>query len=195
MKAVLILTFFALSILFLANVSALCNEGQININTASLDELDMLYGIGPVKAQSIIDSRPFNSVDDLLKVIGIGNATLSNIKAQGLACVENEESNDEKEDNEEKNKDVNKNNETKNEESVNNIIDNSNINSSDNYQQPQIEVIKLNQPANDTKDIKTEENSEFLNKDKIAMYGFFVFCVLIGILLIIRRKKIYKNDI
>src|SRR3989344_2130943 len=77
-------------IFLLPNISAICNESQININTASLEELDALSGIGPVKAQAIIDTRPFNSVDDLINVNGIGEVTLNNIKLQGLACVSNE---------------------------------------------------------------------------------------------------------
>ena len=59
----------------------------ININTASLQELDKITGIGPKYAQAIIDARPFSSVDDLLKVKGIGEITLQKIKEQGLACV------------------------------------------------------------------------------------------------------------
>src|SRR3989338_6275221 len=77
-------------IFLLPNISAICNESQININTASLEELDALSGIGPVKAQAIIDTRPFNSVDDLINVNGIGEVTLNNIKLQGLACVSDE---------------------------------------------------------------------------------------------------------
>ena len=77
-------------IFLLPNISAICNESQININTASLEELDALTGIGPVKAQAIIDTRPFNSVDDLINVNGIGEVTLNNIKLQGLACVSDE---------------------------------------------------------------------------------------------------------
>ena len=77
-------------IFLLPNISAICNESQININTASLEELDALSGIGPVKAQAIIDTRPFNSIDDLINVNGIGEVTLNNIKLQGLACVSDE---------------------------------------------------------------------------------------------------------
>ena len=81
--------FFLLAFLFfsLSLISASCNSTQVDINSASLSDLDKLSGVGTVKAQAIIDSRPFNIVDDLLKVKGIGNVTLNNIKTQGLACV------------------------------------------------------------------------------------------------------------
>ena len=56
----------------------------VNVNTATQDELQTLDGIGPVRAKAIIDYRtkngPFKSIDDLQKVPGIGESTLSSIK-------------------------------------------------------------------------------------------------------------------
>jgi competence protein ComEA len=58
--------------------------GLINVNTASATELEELPGIGEVIAQAILDHRtengPFTSVDQLLDVSGIGDATLENIR-------------------------------------------------------------------------------------------------------------------
>ena len=52
----------------------------ININTASVTELDSLNGIGLSTAQKIIDSRPYNQLKDLLNVSGIGEATYEKFK-------------------------------------------------------------------------------------------------------------------
>lgn len=60
---------------------------QININSASLQDLEKLTGIGPTYAQRIIDARPFSSIDDLDRVKGIGPKTLQKIKDQSFACV------------------------------------------------------------------------------------------------------------
>ena len=59
----------------------------IDINTAPLEELEKIIGVGPALAQKIIEARPFDSLDDLIKVKGIGEITLQKIKDQGLAWV------------------------------------------------------------------------------------------------------------
>lgn len=56
----------------------------VNLNRATIDDLDRLPGVGPATAQAIIDHRarngPFASVDDLLAVRGIGPAKLAEIR-------------------------------------------------------------------------------------------------------------------
>ncbi len=57
---------------------------MVNINTAGKQSLDALPGIGPVKAQAIIDYRAehseFENVNELLDVNGIGPKTLERIQ-------------------------------------------------------------------------------------------------------------------
>ncbi|GAB4157937.1 MAG: helix-hairpin-helix domain-containing protein [Candidatus Dojkabacteria bacterium] len=57
----------------------------VNLNTATLAELDALEGIGPSTAQKIIDARPFTAVEELLDVSGIGEAKYNAIKDE--VCI------------------------------------------------------------------------------------------------------------
>ncbi len=59
------------------------NINLININTASKEELEKLEGIGSSKADSIINYRkenPFTSIEDIMKVKGIGKTIYEKIK-------------------------------------------------------------------------------------------------------------------
>ncbi|KAE8126542.1 MULTISPECIES: ComEA family DNA-binding protein [Bifidobacterium] len=61
-------------------------SGLINLNTATVQELDTLAGVGPVTAQRILDHRQrigrFTSVDQLLDISGIGPKTLEKLRSQ-----------------------------------------------------------------------------------------------------------------
>ncbi len=56
----------------------------IDLNRADAYDLDRLPGIGPAKAEAILSYRaehgPFQTVDDLLNVSGIGEITLENLR-------------------------------------------------------------------------------------------------------------------
>lgn len=59
----------------------------VDINTASAEELQEIVQIGPARAADVIDERPYDEVDNLDKVSGIGQAIVDDVKEQGLACV------------------------------------------------------------------------------------------------------------
>jgi competence protein ComEA len=58
----------------------LASGQHVNINTATKEELEALPGIGSVKAQAIIDGRPYNAPEDIMKVKGIKQKTFNKIK-------------------------------------------------------------------------------------------------------------------
>lgn len=61
------------------------SNGKININKATVEELDSLPGIGPSYAQKIIDGRPYSSIEEITNVKGIGDSTFEKIKEK--ICV------------------------------------------------------------------------------------------------------------
>lgn len=56
----------------------------VNLNTATLDQLDTLPGVGPVLAQRILDYRtqngPFTTIDQLQEVPGVGPKKFDSLK-------------------------------------------------------------------------------------------------------------------
>lgn len=61
-------------------VGSQAGQGNVNINTASASELDTLWGIGEARAQAIIESRPYGSVEELLTKAGIPKNVYDRIK-------------------------------------------------------------------------------------------------------------------
>ncbi len=55
-------------------------QNKIDVNTASKAQLDKIKYIGPAKAQTIIDARPYRSVNDITRAKGIGKTTLERIR-------------------------------------------------------------------------------------------------------------------
>ena len=68
---------------------ATTSTGLININKATVDELDTLPGVGPSTAQKIVADResngPFASIEELKRVSGIGDKKYEQLS--GLICV------------------------------------------------------------------------------------------------------------
>ncbi|KEA65423.1 DNA uptake protein and related DNA-binding protein [Marinobacterium lacunae] len=80
-------TFLKTLALSLAFISPLGFASPVNINTASAEQIsDALRGIGPAKAQAIVQYREqkgaFTSVEQLAEVKGIGSATLEKNRDQ-----------------------------------------------------------------------------------------------------------------
>jgi len=169
-----------LFVFLLLNISATCNENQIDINSASAEELDEIINVGPATAEKIIANRTYNSVADLIKVKGIGEVTLAEIKEQGLACVEEEI--------EENNKEESKEDESNNLEE---LINKENLEIEE-TSDSQIEKVNLTPISLNTKNIKSEDNKEILKRN-LSFYGIITICLIFGALLILKNRK-RKNE-
>ena len=70
--------------LFLAPTFSFAGPAQVNLNTATAEQLEALPGIGPDLAQRILDYRtdngPFNNIEGLLNVKGIGEGKLAKFR-------------------------------------------------------------------------------------------------------------------
>jgi competence protein ComEC len=64
------------------------NKGScIDINKASIEQLQEIVHIGPERAQDVVNLRHYQSVEDLSRIEGIGPSRLNDIVIEGLACV------------------------------------------------------------------------------------------------------------
>jgi len=67
-----------------AATSSTVADGVVNIQTATAEQLQLLPGIGPSKAEAIISYRqahPFTRVEDILRVRGIGRGTFRRLRS------------------------------------------------------------------------------------------------------------------
>ena len=82
-KVYCVLIFVAL-VSFVGGFADAENNAKINVNTATVEELSALKGIGEKKAYSIVEHRketgPFDSIEDLKDVKGIGDKIFNKIK-------------------------------------------------------------------------------------------------------------------
>ncbi|MCC2657096.1 MAG: ComEA family DNA-binding protein [Panacagrimonas sp.] len=67
-------------------LSTLAAQAAVDLNTADAKALEKLPGIGPAKAQAIVEHRSKNgaykNIEDLKKVDGIGNKTFESLKSE-----------------------------------------------------------------------------------------------------------------
>ena len=71
----------ACALALLATGAAAKDAAPVDLNTASLKELEELPGVGEATAKKIVAGRPYSSVDDLAKA-GVSKSTISKIRSQ-----------------------------------------------------------------------------------------------------------------
>ena len=172
-----------------------CSEEQININTASKNELQKITNIGPAYSKQIIELRPFKKIDDLTKVSGIAENRLEQIKNQGLACIgENKTKTEEKAD-EEKNSYIENKTEEKKVDYDFNLSKETSKKENKNITGKTIKLSTSSGKEN-PKVIKNPNSSNFQqNKPKYAQYGLVaVVVIVISLMLIKTKKNRYKNE-
>ena len=182
MKRLILICFL---IIFISSISGLCEEGQIDINSASAIELDDIKWVGLSVAEDIISKRPFNSLDELISVNYITESRIEDIKNQGLACVSSEEY-------------IAKDEPIKEitQETIEEYVENPNKDLLGNIEKENEKTSLTSEVISLTpKDIKSEDNIESLDKTDYAKYGFIAFCILIGVLLILKNKRKQKHGI
>ena len=81
-KAILIIAF-----LFFFPIKIDGSSECIDLNTATKERLVRIIHVGDGRAEQIMSLRPFSSLEELERIAGIGPTLLSEIKEQGLACV------------------------------------------------------------------------------------------------------------
>ncbi|HYZ33937.1 MAG TPA: helix-hairpin-helix domain-containing protein [Crenalkalicoccus sp.] len=63
--------------------SAIGDAKGVNLNTASVDELERIGGIGRQRAERIVQARPFASWDDLKRVEGFSDKLVQDLREAG----------------------------------------------------------------------------------------------------------------
>lgn len=71
------------------------SEGSllVNINTATVEELQSLPGIGPARARLIVEHRPYSTVDEVKRIKGIPDAIVDDIRPLLLVSGETQRAN------------------------------------------------------------------------------------------------------
>lgn len=182
---------FLIFVLILPLIAASCNETQIDINNSTIEELDLIYGIGEAKAQNIIDSRPFENLGELINVSGIGEYTYNKIMEQDLICISSEfkknssvekisKTENSTEFDEDFSKEKKENFFERREEKMNNFTETSkNITKKTIYLNP--------------KTIKKEKTNSSLGEKNYTKYSIIAFCILLFFLYSIKPRK-KKNE-